>query len=432
LHPVDTGAFHKDCIIVNAFNKYDLTQRVVADFNLQQLNGALLLADFGDVKKAIKDLSFNGELLWALQPAGVHDMDPSFWGVDLRVVMDTAKAVDLYNGTLDFIKKLDAIFAAVHEIIWRLHKGVVLPLALQFVDKMCSGREIVSAALAKRFHTEIDRLRRGIELTRKAMEARKATGIFPVTGYIDDIYMLDFLEPLIAFIETDKATFRGTLLDLVAALLKEQLVVFDNTTNKPEAKLRGTAFASKIRHVEVTKYDRYQVSPTAEPYRAQFDKFISRLENCERKYAASGSQRDLLDLIFTLAAQVPDVREFVAKWLNTAQWVESGIVAYDAVMKADAAIGGAGSSHRFVGLVRRLARAILNLAEILHERDVGEMQVPINRLAPVENMPVGSLDYFMRVSHSVSRSDLWPEVVELWLEQLLPPRRAQGGSSQGG
>jgi hypothetical protein len=69
----------------------------------------------------------------------------------------------------------------------------------------------------------------------------------------------------------------------------------------------------------------------------------------------------------------------------------------------------------------------------MHERDVGPMQVPVERLPPEDpETPVGSLNYFMRVSHSVSRSDLWPEVLSLWLEQLLPPRRNQGRSSQGG
>jgi hypothetical protein len=133
------------------------------------------------------------------------------------------------------------------------------------------------------------------------------------------------------------------------------------------------------------------MNPKADAYRSpQFDNFIKRLESIERRYVASGAQRDLLDLLFTLGAQAPAVRELAIEWLKTAQWVERGIVAVDTVMKADAAMGKSGEAHRFVGLVRRLARALLNLGEALHERDVGNMEVPADMLPPEDKMLVGS------------------------------------------
>lgn len=427
LHPVDTGAFHADCTILNVFNKYDLTQRVVADFNLQHLNGVLALANASAISKKIKEITFEGKLLWALTPAGVQDFDPSWLGVDLRVVMDPAKGAGLYRECLRCFEQLDVIFADVHAMIGRLHSGVAFPLAIQFVDRMCAGREVVSAALAQRFHREIDQLRSGLAIARRAMNTRVASGKYPVMGFFDDLHLLDFVEPFVAFLEIDKATFRGPLADLLHELVKEQIEVFDNTTHRPDDKLKGTSFASKIRAFEVTRHDLY-MEPTAKDYRSHFDSFIKRLEAIEERYDRAPSQKDLLDVVFTVGGQVPLIREFLVEWLTVGQWIDGSVQVAAWQAQLDNWVEGE-QVNRFVVLLHRLARALLNYAELLGERDVGALEVPRAVLPPKRNSGphpdpnVGSLNHFMRVSHSVSRDDLYPDVRAALLEQLLPPRQ---------
>jgi len=44
LHQVDTTAFDDDCKVINAFCKYDITQRVIADFSMHPMTGLIKAA----------------------------------------------------------------------------------------------------------------------------------------------------------------------------------------------------------------------------------------------------------------------------------------------------------------------------------------------------------------------------------------------------
>lgn len=77
--------------------------------------------------------------------------------------------------------------------------------------------------------------------------------------------------------------------------------------------------------------------------------------------------------------------------------------------------------ERFFRSLHRFGLALSSIKRVLRARDVGGLEVPQSEL-PSEP-PVGSLDWFMRVSHSVSRMDLYPEVREALIAQLTTRRR---------
>jgi hypothetical protein len=320
LHPIDTGAFHPDCAVLNAFNKYDLTQRVVADFNLHQLNGAAKLAGIDAILAKIKALSFDTALLSALKSFDLQDLDDDLFGVDLAVLMKPALGRALYVETLKLLEQLDEVFAAVLTLIEQLHRGVVYPVALQFAERMCAGREVLSEALTMRFRSAIHLIRAGLTTSRRQVQARLASGVFPVLGFGRDVD--DGIDPLVTFLEIDAVTLSGRLASLLHEVLREQLEQFDNTTHTPAFKLAGTPFASRLRVFEVTKHDLYMRKEAA-IHRLRFSDLIMRLEGIEARYAATHSQRDLLDLLFTLGAQVPPLREAIAKWHNTGVSIDS-------------------------------------------------------------------------------------------------------------
>lgn len=423
LHPIDTGAFHPDCTVLNAFNKYDLTQRVVADFNLHQLNGVAKLAGIDAIMAKIQALSFDTELLRALTPSGIEDVDDTWLGVDLRVVMDPVRARALYAGCLKLLGQIDAVFTEVLRFVETLHEGIMYPVALQLAERVCAGREVLSDQLTERFQSEIRVIHSGISMARRAFEARMSSGVYPLTGFLDDLHLLDCIEPLVTFLEIDPTRLSGRFADLLHGILREQLEEFANTTHTPASKLAGTPFASRLQMFDVTKHDLY-MDRKAAIYRPRFDALISRLEAIERRYATTGSQHDLLDLLFTLGAQVPALRAAVSEWRDVVVWVDRGAELLR--FQADVAKWANGEDTGRLGrVIARLAHVVRCYVDILHQRDVGGLAVlPQGTIPPRKptDPEVGDLDHFMRVSHSISRDDLYPELRQAFVEQLAPTK----------
>jgi hypothetical protein len=351
-------------------------------------------------------------------------MDPAGWKVDLQAVMEPVAAAKLYAECLRVTGQLDAIFSEVTSMVDKLEKGIVMPVAMQLADQISARRSILSAQLAQRWRAELSRLRRGVGVAQKLLSARMASGVFPVAAFLDDLQPLEFLEPFIALLEVDRSRLSGRLLDLLHSTLAEQLEQFDDTTHTPEKKLAGTPFAARIKSYDCTPHDLF-CDEKADTYRPHFEPLIRRLEQIEKRYASSRAQRDLLDLLFTLLAQDPTVAEFIAKWSTAATWADRTFGWESQVLNWL----GAATGHRLVTLVQRLAHTIRTYGDLLHERNVGALVVARQELPPKRSTDpeVGSLNHFMRVSHSVSRDDLYPEVRAALMEQLSPPRQRGRG-----
>lgn len=77
--------------------------------------------------------------------------------------------------------------------------------------------------------------------------------------------------------------------------------------------------------------------------------------------------------------------------------------------------------ERFFRSLHRFGLALSSIKRVLKARDVGGLEVP--GTAKDGKPPYGSLDWFMRESHSVSRRDLYPEVLTALTDQLTTRRR---------
>jgi hypothetical protein len=423
LHQIDLGAFHRDCHVINVFNKYDLTQRLVADFNLYQLNGALKLVDAKLIVDKLGDLRFDPEWFGAIRQVSVVDQDPSWFGFDPTLLMEPTAARSLYQGAVTLLEQLDDLFAAVIDMVSHFERGIVFPLAEQFATRVCRGRTVMSRQLADRFRTELQSIRNSLAPTRTAFRARLSRGVFPITGLIDDVRVNAFLAPLVRFISVNADTLEGPLLRLIYDLAREQIVAFDDTRTSPAQQLAGTAYAGKLIEIEVSQYDRYQREPAARAYAAHYDPFIHRLERLEASYYASPGYQSLMDIVFTLIAQHQRVLDLLVTWegqasqlLDVIPWAERLEHWLD---RPDA--------REFVAIVNLLLRSLLAWMDIFRAR-AARLEVPTSAVQPDPGQPpLGELNYLMRVSHSVSRSDLYPEVDRALDAQLLPPvlRRAR-------
>ncbi|HZH14411.1 MAG TPA: hypothetical protein VE057_08650 [Archangium sp.] len=397
LHPVDTGVFHKDCRILNVYCKYDLTQRVIADFSLNPLNDVLQQVRASELMERIAQVKFDTGLLQsAMLSVDVQLTRSKWYQLDPKLLMDADAGMKLYEGVLSTLKQIHAVFDKAREIIGRFNQGIDYPVPKELDAKLTKHRQVMSDALASKFRLRLDEIERGLDKTKKAFLARLKGGKFPHQGFFEDLHVTAFLLPLVKFLSVDRSSLRGPLWDLVYELLKEQIHEFDNTKTSPSDQLRGTPFAARIVDLPITTEDPFH----GKGKDAAFDKFISRLEGIEARYAESPSQHALMDLLFTLIAQMEPLRTAVSKWATAVDWYE-GMLRSQAWVKSKL-----GTQTDQDKLVLRFVQMLESYALIFKDRDCGSMQVDDPQFTP----PLGSLPYFAIEAHSSSRKKLYPKV----------------------
>ncbi|HVZ37322.1 MAG TPA: hypothetical protein VG963_33100, partial [Polyangiaceae bacterium] len=410
---------HPDCGVFNVFNAFDLTQRVVADFSLYQLNGALRLVGVKGILDKLHELHFDPAWFEALKKTELVDQDPSWFGLDPALLMPATEARALYAGTLELLTKLEQLLAVMVDVVDKLERGVTFPLARQLADKVCAGRQVLSAPLAARFRLQLEQLRTGIDPTLRAFQARLARGVFPLMGLIDDVRLNAFLRPLVQFVDIDAQSLEGPLWRLVHDLLIEQIEEFDDTVTSPEQQLAASPFGSNVLQFDVTQKDRYG-DHEARPHSFNYPGFVAHLEAQERSYAVQRDYRSLMEIVFTLLAQVGSVRELVVKYEPQIAQLQTYIPWRERLLSwiDQPAV------RLFIDLVSRLLNALVTYTEIVRTRNA-DLVVPIETLPPEkpDDPPYGDLNYLMRVSHSISRRWLDDHLRDALERSMLPAKR---------
>ncbi|WNG62172.1 hypothetical protein F0U59_51335 [Archangium gephyra] len=402
LHPVDTGAFHKECRVLNVYCKYDLTQRVIADFSLFPLNDVLKQVRASELMERIAEVKFDTGLLQSAMLSVDVQLTGRKWYVpDPKVLMDAEEGKKLYDGVLVTLKQVHAVFDKAREIIDRFNQGIDYPVPKELDAKLTKHRQVMSNTLASKFRFRLDQIEHGLDKTEKAFQARRKSGKFPHQGFFEDLHVTAFLMPLVQFLSVDRSSLRGPLWDLVYELLKDQIHEFDNTETTPAAQLRGTPFAARIVDLPITDKDMF----FGRGKDAAFNKFISRLEGIEDRLTESLSQHAVMELLFTLIAQMEPLRTAVSKWATAVDWYE-GMLRSQAWVKSKL-----GTQTDADKLVQRFVQMLESYALIFKERDCGPMQVDDPKLMLEEgDPPVGSIPYFAVKAHSTSRIELYPKV----------------------
>lgn len=398
LHPVNTGAFAADCRLLNVFCKYDLTQRVIADFSMLPLTGLLEQAGIPKVIEQISRLSFDTSLLTdALTSVDVHFSLKN----GLEVPMDAEAASKLYREVLRLLEDVHKVFTQLRAVVERLNKGIEYPVPKELDAKLKKHRQVMSNGLAAKFRHELSRIESGLTKTEAAFRDRIKRGRFPRKGFFEDLHIPDVLTPLLDFISVDRTTLSGPLWNLVCQLLVEQIDVFDNTTTTPAAQLKGTPFANRLVNIDITSYDAYSTQGRD----VAFEKFIGRLEGIEANYARSRTSYDLMDLLFTLLAHIEPLRATAERWATVLDWYE-GFMRPGVWVKSK--LGLLSQEEK---LFAQVVKVLESFALVIQQRNCGQLQVnkPTLKLPP-GTPPLGSIPYLAIVAHSTSRQDLYPKV----------------------
>ncbi|UJR83919.1 hypothetical protein [Sandaracinus amylolyticus] len=451
LHQVDTGAFDPDCKIISATDEFDLTQRVLADFNLLQLNKVLELTGFAAVGRAVSaaasscTTSFAGldaDLLPMLSSVHVVDTDTG-WGVSPEIRFDPTRSARVYGHLLGIFTPIREVLRQVRVVIDQLQQGIEYPASIEFVGRVSQGRSLISESLRRRWDHFINELDGSIATTESALEARRASGVFEISGVLTD-----FESPAFMTVSRDlrvgvggggvpvPGSLTSPFTDLLVATLLEQIDVYDDTRTSPDRQLAGTPFASNIVELDITPHDSY---PARTPFSSRARDFFERVTAIEARYQSRRAPDDLVDLLLTMLAQHGPVREMVEEWWPLLDELRRGIDWIYANLPPFFSPGGPGFGAT-TNLLSVL-RSIVNLVDVawfwcthLRERDVGGIAVDPPEKSPWRNRAsdpyMGELAYLALVCHSQSRFDLYPEIKEELESQLTTRRRRAAASSR--
>jgi hypothetical protein len=399
LHQVNTAKFHDKCKIVNVFNKYDLTQRVIANFSLRQLPGMRESISDNKITACINEITgFDFKILSALLTMPKPKEGWKVWK-KWEWEMEPDEGNRLYGKLLRLFNNMVQLLKEVEKIVTQLNREIEFKVAKGLEKKVSNKRQIISDDLRDRLLSELTTIQTGLKPTIQAFQQRMAQAQYPVLGFFDDLHFNAFITPLVELLTINPDTLEGKLSNLLHDILLEQIDEYDNTSNSPNHQLPKPCL-----QVEVTDED-----PYAGLKDQQFERFITQMEKIEARYAQNQAKRDLLDMIFTLIAQL----EFVH---NNQSFLETAIIWLDRILKAWEKV-----DHRvnlentlFEDNMNELLRIFQSYQTIFKERDCGGIVVESDKNKPKR----GDLDYLMRISHSISRLELYEEVAKVLEEQI--------------
>lgn len=392
IHKPNVGKFHAAAKICNVFCQYDLTQTAIADFSLRQLTAVtnMVVSAHKTLKPAIdRIVQFDASSLWALVAAPSAKVNWDWFNTSVETAwnMDPTKGRNLYEKVLAAIKDIKVIFDEVKKMILALNQPITTRISEVLQKKgLVEKRKILSDAITKKFIAELDTVLAGIRPTETAFNARIASGVFPVKGFVSDIKVEALVLPLIALLDVNPASLDGKLTRLLFEAFKEQIEVFDDTLNTCKH-----LYKIPIVPVDVTPHDVYYKK--RDP---QFYSFKGLLIQAEQAYFGSATQHNFLHMLFLLAAQLEDIHKMILKATGTIDTVEK-------VLNGWRRFDSTSSFYlRMVDLVR-VARAWFL---VFNSRYCGGIEAD----QPDRNPKYGSVPYLAVVSHSVSRMKLYPEV----------------------
>lgn len=439
LHPIDVAILQPECQIINVIDDYDLTQRVVADFSMLALRGVLTHAGIEQLKDGVSSLKLD----WDIIREALVSARPSVrwsWRDPVPVLMDAAKGRTLYKHLLSILQGIDRLLIRAAKIVDTLTEPVEFAIAPGLQGKAISTkRPLLSKAAAGDFKALLQGVRQHLAPLTRRLTARSAGPEFPLGGFFEDLFEGDVLEKfvrhLVGLLAIDPDSLEGPLLNLALTVVLEQVEQFDDTTTSPAGQLAGTPFTGRVCTVNVTSAD-LMADDQASSYATRYPKFIRCLESAERAYAATRDDKHLKDLLLVLLVQDAKVREIMAQLRPYQSAIQYGAGYLSVLDTMDEALSWISERNEVLQTLALVGQQLRNWMIVLSARDFGQLQVPEATLAPDPgDPPVGSLNHFMMVAHSVSRRQLHPEVETLLRAQITSlrkhnqpaPKKASGG-----
>ncbi|QFR50370.1 hypothetical protein FJR48_11790 [Sulfurimonas lithotrophica] len=420
LHQVTVNEkfFHEDAEVLSLYNKFDLTQRMLADFSLETLSDELGKLDTKDLSKTINDFKTYIETFPIDNLTGGFSkfktlISPA-WGAYDYNQMSYEDGLELYNFTTEkLLLELKKVLMEIINIIDQLSEQKTYEVTHKNLKKQVDKKEhtIIEASEASNLKSFINTIDKDIdEIIKKLRDVvnnNTDQSDFSKLKYLDILFVDNQLIPhLVKFLNINPTTLQelgNTVWNMLYKILQHNIAYYDNTYAKPDIQFENSFLKGKIKNIDVTDDDIYSSKKESENY----DKFIKYIEDIEERYEQSASQYNLLDLLFTLIANDKKAQEL----LSTLPDIISKIDMAEYIARGEVDVR-----------LKLLRNLLTNLNSVFNIRNFGELEDSTHKLTSLQEennndknpyndtLKRGSLKYFLIESHSTSRRKLHPEV----------------------
>ena len=400
---INTDILHPYCDIINTYNKYDLTQRFVANFSMHQMPVLLYkLENDKKLKSAIEKIV----------NAPYVDMALAFAAVQVKSIESLSSATwlhihDIFTNIRVILERIQNAFDETNKEHPKFITGNILSELRNVLINITSSINLIINQLGKLQKSAAD-----LTLGNLA----KALG----PGVTDLAYKLNEFFKFYEQGEFNNSGLRSPLSDLIGHILMNQIQVFDDTDYQPDPQLKGLF---QVKHVDATPHDRYDGMPESKNY----DAFLARLEQLEDDYRMSEQYGPeganvRADIVFTLAAQedygIILLIDTLLKWMDEITDGE----ARNAVRKTRAtiAIYARELKNRDFRILHHKPIAKTDVSrfvpfEKVIEFGMDSLKYTIERFSSMPFMSAeGGIPYLAVESHSVSRRTFLSEVKTRW------------------
>ncbi|NET05012.1 MAG: hypothetical protein F6K16_09840 [Symploca sp. SIO2B6] len=425
-HQLCTGALAPDCKIINVFNHFDLTQRIIADFSMYDLVSAINRVnedhpDFVKTIEKIKQTPFQDEID---KLTSVFDNFNPFKLVfkPAAYKLSESDGKNVYTKTLQLLELVRRVLCEAKNIVEQLS-------TLQYYssnkdvrrrdNSEKSSHYFISNDLRNKMNQMLDALLRDIEAISTAVDKRQDKNDYKLIPLISDICPV--LNRVIDAFTIDLKTAQGPIIDLFCALLENQIEEFDITSATPQPQL-PQSFQSQLFNINISDQDPYCLQGDLK----KFEDFIKQLEVAENDYERCSTQRNLLSMGIKLLAPQIELQTIRAILKKGIQFLDTplgkrkfgirriGVKLFTLLSKI----------KPLFEVACRLQTLLKSYDELLDEFSIklldSEQQTSVKHS---ENEPIiGSLKHFCLVSHSISRKCLYPQVEELLISQFDTPK----------
>lgn len=403
-HQLNHTKLHSKCKIINVHNDYDLTQRVIADFTLKNLEILIQNSNSEGIKEAKSKITEkNEEVEEEGETVKKSNSDRIMDILFVRGILEREQLLDLWQRTpilldgvqqylAEWIKNINSLEgkttilqAQKQEII--LHITNIRNWAIErkefFESRMQEITTWVDTPLPPIDITDITR-----STARRIAEANR----FSRGVYINDINLQGLLPTLNTILDIPErfATrdfFGAYLIDMLASIVMADASgisdIIDDTVTTPKEQVKG---AFEIVDLPITDKDEYHTRSTKDNYQG----FVQPIEMCVRAKRPDTLQEVLVRLV---SQEVPT--NYLRHFINFSDWVIELAVTDD-------------NNDEQLDILQENLETYLAVIERFQVDLITEEDQEDDEL---EDKP-GSLAYFAMMSHSLSHTKLWDEVKE--------------------
>ncbi|MGR8999860.1 MAG: hypothetical protein ACU88J_12550 [Gammaproteobacteria bacterium] len=423
---VTEKTFHQDAEVLHLYNKYDLTQRMLADFSMEPLAKVLIGLDTTPLEEALIAIQ---EFKWPEIQVHLEDTDERWYVVDMEFVIPHETGNKLYASLITMLQNLQKVFDEIYNLVKVLADETEFQVSREILkdlgeDILQYKRVIVPSDIKEEFEkvtkqitTEIQKNITKLEKTN--IKYKRSGKNYLVNDLIDDFVINDLVQYLLNFLDIEPQTLKPrtntNLWHLTYLILKHNIDVYDDTYADPTFQFKSTSLSGKIQGKNITDRDAYDGTDGS----ANFDAFISYIEKVEKNYKSDPSEKNLLDLLFVLIQQLGVIYNYKGVGFGT------GLKAFAYFWKGHRLSRLNFKASNFEKRLFQLADVVKNYEIIFKARDFGGVVDSTHKVSQADKkkgiMQRGSILYLLMESHSTSRRVLHDEVRD-FLRRLGPQK----------